>query len=294
MKYRLIHRTKYTYLGAVTVSHHLARLAPRTLPGQRCPWHELEVQPVPVGRGVHVDSYGNITNYFEIEGKHEVLDVIARSLVEVLPSTRPDPRATPPWEIVRDACQLEKLTPGSEAGAFRFASPMVPLDENFAAYARPEFTAGRPILEAVLGLTDRIFKDFKFDPRATDVTTPVSEVLKKRAGVCQDFAHLMLACLRSLGLPARYVSGYLETAPPPGKARLTGADASHAWVSVFCGEVAGWIDTDPTNNILPGERHIIVAWGRDFSDVSPLRGVTLGAGGQRLSVAVDVIPVEEL
>ncbi|MEO5714820.1 MAG: transglutaminase family protein [Luteolibacter sp.] len=294
MKYRLIHRTRYTYEGAVTVSHHLARLAPRTLPGQRCPWHELEIQPVPVGRGVHVDSYGNITSYFEIEGKHEELDVIARSLVEVFPTNHPEPASTPSWEVVRNACQIEKLTPGSEAGAFRFASPMVPVGGEYASYARAEFPPGRPVLEAVLGLTDRIFRDFKFDPRATDVTTPVSEVLKKRAGVCQDFAHLMLACVRSLGLPARYVSGYLETAPPPGKVRLTGADASHAWVSVFCGEAAGWIDTDPTNNLLPGERHITVAWGRDFSDVSPLRGVTLGAGGQRLAVAVDVIPVDEL
>lgn len=293
MKYRLVHRTKYTYEGAVTVSHHLARLAPRTLPGQRCPWHELEIQPVPVGRGVHVDSFGNVNAYFEIEGKHEVLEVIAHSLVEVFPTLHPDPRSTPPWESVRDSCRLERLTPGSEAGAFRFGSPMVPLGRDFADYAAGEFTPSRPILEAVLSLTNRIFKDFKFDPRATDVTTPVTEVLKKRAGVCQDFAHLMLACLRSLGLPARYVSGYLETRPPPGKPKLTGADASHAWVSVFCGESAGWIDVDPTNNVLPGERHITVAWGRDFSDVSPLRGVTLGAGGQHLSVAVDVTPVEE-
>ena len=277
----------------MTVSHHLARLAPRTLPGQRCPWHELDIQPVPVGRGVHVDSFGNTNEYFEIEGKHESLEVTARSLVEVFAIDPPDPHTTPPWERVRDACQLEHLTPGSAAGIFRFASPMVPLGKNFADYARSEFSQGRPILAALLGLTERIFKDFKFDPRATDVTTPVSEVMENRAGVCQDFAHLMIACLRSLGLPARYVSGYLETAPPPGEVRLTGADASHAWVSVFCGESAGWIDTDPTNNLLPGERHITVAWGRDFSDVSPLRGVTLGAGGQQLAVAVDVIPVVE-
>jgi len=294
MKYRLIHRTKYTYEGAVTVSHHLARLAPRTLPGQRCPWHELEIKPAPVGRGVHLDSFGNTTTYFEVEGKHGELEVTARSMVEVFPTQHPDARTTPPWERIRDACQLEKLTPGSEAGAFRFSSPMVPLGREYADFAITEFPPGRPILEGVQALTHRIFRDFKFDPKATDVTTPVSEVLKKRAGVCQDFAHLMLACLRSLGLPARYVSGYLETAPPPGKPRLVGADASHAWVSVFCGESAGWIDTDPTNNVLPGERHITVAWGRDFSDVSPLRGVTLGAGGQRLNVAVDVMPVDEL
>lgn len=293
MKYQLTHRTKYNYEGSVTVSHHLARLVPRTLPGQLCPWHELEIHPVPVGSGVHIDSFGNTTAYFEIEGQHDELEVIARSLVEVFAAPSQNPGKTPSWESVRDACHGEKLTPGSDAGIFRFASPMVPVGPDFAAYARPDFPSGRPVMEAVLALMGRIFKEFRFDPRATDVMTPVAEVLKKRAGVCQDFAHLMLACLRSLGLPARYVSGYLETAPPLGKPRLVGADASHAWLSVFCGEAAGWVDVDPTNNMLPGERHITVAWGRDFSDVSPLRGVTIGAGGQRLQVAVDVIPVTE-
>jgi transglutaminase-like putative cysteine protease len=291
VKYQLVHRTHYSYEGSVTVSHHLARLTPRTLPGQRCPWHELEIHPVPVGRGVHVDCFGNTTVYFEVEGKHDALEVVARSFVEVIACDPPDPSETPPWESVREACHEEKLTPGSDAGVFRFASPMVPVGREYAAYARNDFTPGRPVLEAVAALTERVFRDFAFDPRATDVSTPVSEVMKKRAGVCQDFAHFMLACLRSLGLPARYVSGYLETAPPPGKPRLVGADASHAWVSVFCGEQAGWVDVDPTNNVMPGERHITIAWGRDFTDVSPLRGVTLGAGGQGLHVAVDVIPV---
>lgn len=293
MKYQLIHRTKYTYNGSVTVSHHMARLTPRTLPGQRCPWHELEIQPVPVGRGVHVDSFGNTAIYFEVEGKHDELEVTARSFVDVSPAPLQPPASTPSWESVREACQGHRLTPGSDAGMFRFASPMVPVAPEFAAYARADFPPGRPVLEGVSALTSRVFREFKFDPRATNVTTPVAEVFKKRAGVCQDFAHFMLACLRSLGLPARYVSGYLETAPPPGKPRLVGADASHAWISVFCGDEAGWVDADPTNNVLPGERHITVAWGRDFSDVSPLRGVTLGAGGQSLSVAVDVIPMEE-
>lgn len=277
----------------MTVSHHLARLAPRTLPDQRCPWHELEIHPIPVGRGVHVDAFGNTTAYFEVEGKHEELVVTAHSLVEVFAGRSQDTASTPSWESVRAACHEEKLTPGSDAGIFRFASPLVPVGPVFAAYARQDFPPGRPMLEAVMAFMGRIFREFHFDPQATDVTTPVAVVLKKRAGVCQDFAHLMLACLRSLGVPARYVSGYLETAPPPGQARLVGADASHAWVSVFCGEKAGWVDADPTNNILPGERHITVAWGRDFSDVSPLRGVTLGAGGQWLEVSVDVMPVEE-
>jgi transglutaminase-like putative cysteine protease len=253
----------------------------------------LEILPVPVVRGVHFDSFGNLATYFEVEGRHEMLEVIARSFVDVSAAKVPDPSSTSCWESVRDACQGERLTPGSDAGGFRFASPMVPVGSDYAAFARQDFPPGRPVLEGVVDLTKRIFAGFKFDPRATIVTTPVAEVFRKRAGVCQDFAHLMLACLRSLGLPARYVSGYLETAPPPGKPRLVGADASHAWVSVFCGDQAGWVDADPTNNLLPGERHITVAWGRDFSDVSPLRGVTLGAGGQRLEVSVDVMPVDD-
>lgn len=292
MKYQITHRTRYHYKGSVTVSHHLARLSPRSLPGQRCPWHELEIQPVPVGRGVHVDPFGNTAVYFEIEGKHDALEVSARSLVEVLPGIIQAPASTQPWEAVRAACHEEKLSHGSDAGAFRFSSPLVPTGPDFADFARPDFPPGRPVLEGVTALTTRIYHDFKFDSRATEVSTPVADVLRKRAGVCQDFAHLMIACLRSLGLPARYVSGYLETRPPPGKPRLIGADASHAWVSVFCGDNAGWVDTDPTNNLLPGERHITVAWGRDFSDISPLRGVTLGAGGQHLEVSVDVMPLE--
>ena len=293
MKYELIHRTKYIYEGMVTVSHHMARLAPRPLPGQRCPWHELSIQPEPVGRGVNADAFGNVTAYFELEGSHGELEVTARSYVEVFPTTHPEPASTPAWEAIRCVCEAGRMTGSSEAGAFRFASPMVPTAKELSDFAKADFPAGRPIVEAVIALMSRIHREFSFDTVATDVATPVSEVLRKKAGVCQDFAHLMLACLRSLGLPARYVSGYLETEPPTGQVRLTGADASHAWVSVFCGEDAGWIDADPTNNMLPNDRHITIAWGRDFSDVSPLRGVTLGAGGQKLEVAVDVIPMEE-
>ncbi|MFD0894419.1 transglutaminase family protein [Luteolibacter ambystomatis] len=293
MHYRIIHRTRYVYEGAVTVSHHLAHLAPRPLPTQRCPWHDLQIIPQPVGRSVRSDAFGNVTTYFEIEGSHTVLEVVACSLVEVKPSKLPDLDKTPSWESIRDACQAQSLTPASAAGEFRFSSPMVPVARDFAEYAKNDFTPGKPILAAVRDLTKRIHREFKFDTRATDVATPVHKVLERKAGVCQDFAHLMLACLRSLALPARYVSGYLETDPPPGRERLIGADASHAWVSVFCGDDHGWIDADPTNGIFPEQRHITVAWGRDFADVSPLRGVTLGAGDQRLFVGVDVLPVDE-
>lgn len=292
MRYRIIHRTHYTYSSPVTVSHHLAHLAPRALPTQKCPWHRLEITPEPVSRDTYADAHGNVTTYFEVEGAHEQLEVVSQGFVELRPARMPDPMATPAWEHVRAACDDHSLTPEAAAGEFRFASPMVPVGPEFAAYAADSFPENRPILAGVIDFMDRIHREFSFDTRATDVATPVHQVLATKAGVCQDFAHLALACLRSLGLSARYVSGYLETLPPPGQEKLIGADASHAWISVYCGSHAGWVDADPTNNILPTSRHITVAWGRDFSDVSPLRGVTLGAGGQALRVAVDVTMME--
>ncbi|TDU72897.1 transglutaminase-like putative cysteine protease [Prosthecobacter fusiformis] len=290
MRYNIIHRTTYTYESAVTVGHYMARLEPRALPFQECPWHELTIRPTPMQRSERSDYYGNTNVYFEIEGSHQKLEVIARSLVEVERAEPFDPAKTPAWESIRDACRSDVFNPATAAGELTFASTLIPIGPLFAEYARPSFPPKRPILEAVSDLNRRINTDFIFDPKATDVATPVEKVLKQRRGVCQDFAQVMIACIRSLGLPARYVSGYLETMPPPGVVKLVGADASHAWVSVYCGETCGWMDADPTNNVLPSERHITVAWGRDFSDVSPLRGVTIGAGKQHLAVAVDVLP----
>lgn len=290
VRYHIIHRTTYTYESPVTVGHYTARLEPRQMPFQECPWHEVTIRPIPVQRAERADSFGNTCVYFEIEGSHQKLEVIARSLVEVARSEQIPAASTPAWEAVRDACRADQATPSSMAGELTFASQIIPVGSAFATYARPSFPANRPILEGVCDLNRRINEDFIFDPAATDAATPVEQVLKKRRGVCQDFAQVMIACLRSLGLPVRYVSGYLETLPPPGQVKLIGADASHAWVSVFCGESVGWVDADPTNNVLPSDRHITVAWGRDFSDVSPLRGVTIGAGQQMLEVAVDVLP----
>jgi transglutaminase-like putative cysteine protease len=193
---------------------------------------------------------------------------------------------------VRDFTRGRQIGPTLDASEFLYDSPLIKGDDDFADYARPSFPKNRPILEAVLDLTGRLHKDFKFDPKATTIATPLEEVFKNRRGVCQDFAHLEIACLRSLGLPARYVSGYLETDPPPGKPRLTGADASHAWVSFYCHGI-GWLDIDPTNNLIPGTRHITVACGRDYSDVSPVRGVILGTGDHKLKVSVDVVPVND-
>jgi transglutaminase-like putative cysteine protease len=210
--------------------------------------------------------------------------------VAVGPAFIPEPAETPEWESVGKLCRTDRSSPVLEAIEFTFASPVVPLEPTFAEYAAASFTSRRSILEAALELTSRIHADIKFDTTATTVSTPPLEVLEKRRGVCQDFAHLQIACLRSLGLPARYVSGYLETIPPRGQPRLVGADASHAWVSLFCPGI-GWIDLDPTNNCLPSMRHITAAWGRDYSDVSPIRGVLLGSGEHTLSVAVDVVPL---
>ncbi|MCB1241960.1 MAG: transglutaminase family protein [Verrucomicrobiales bacterium] len=292
MQYRITHKTTWTYERPVTVCHYTARLEPRTLPQQSCPWHELHIHPQPTEKATRCDYFGNSSVYFEIEGSHESLEITAQSLVRLQQNAPVDSRATPAWELVRDACLADQLTPTAVAGEMCFASPLIPVDSVFAAYAKPSFPPGRPILEGVKDLNRRIFKDFAFDPTATDFATPVAKVLQQRRGVCQDFAQVMIACFRSLGLPARYVSGYLETLPPPGQPKLVGADASHAWVSVYCGDEVGWTDADPTNNVLPGSRHITLAWGRDFGDVSPLRGITIGAGEQVLQVSVDVLPVE--
>jgi transglutaminase-like putative cysteine protease len=292
MRYRVVHRSSYQYASPVTVSHHLAHLAPRALPTQLCPWHRLEISPAPVARSTYADAHGNLATYFEVEGAHDSLVVTSTSFVEVRPSEARDPGSTPAWDDITRACDAERLNADAAAGEFRFASPMVPLGREFADHARPSFPPGKPVLACLSDFIARMHEEFRFDTRATDVATPVAEVLANRAGVCQDFAHLALACLRSLGLPARYVSGYLETFPPPGQEKLVGADASHAWIAVYCGREAGWIDADPTNNLLPGSRHVTVAWGRDFSDVSPLRGVTIGAGDQSLEVSVDVTPLD--
>lgn len=292
MRYHIVHRTLYTYESPVTVSHHIARLGPRALPHQSCPWHEVDILPEPVVRVPRLDAYGNQAVYFEQATAHTQLEVVARSFVEVSPPPTPAAADTPRWESLVEGARGDGVTSAVMATEFRFASPLVGPDPEFEAYARPCFAPGRPVLEAAMELNHKIFADFTFDPVATDVATPVREAFAKRRGVCQDFAHVMIGCLRSMGLPARYVSGYLETIPPPGQEKLVGADASHAWVSLFCGEELGWVDLDPTNDLLPDDRHVTIAWGRDFLDVSPLRGVTWAAGEQWLLVGVDVRRLE--
>jgi len=285
--YAITHRTAYRYRSDVSVSHHVAHLYPRELAHQQVSDCALAIEPTVAATSERTDFYGNTATFFTIGTPHDSLIVTARSRVRVIASGLPIATQTPAWESVRRRCASDVLTPDSAVGEFRFDSPLIVRKPAFADYAAASFPKDRPLLEAVSDFITRIFRDFKFDPRATTIATPLDEVLQNRRGVCQDFAHLAIAGLRSLGLPTRYVSGYLETLPPPGKARLVGADASHAWFAIWC-PGHGWIDADPTNNVFPGDRHITVAWGRDFSDVSPLRGVVVGGGGHSLRVGVDV------
>jgi transglutaminase-like putative cysteine protease len=290
MIYEVTHVTAYNYRDTVSLSHHVLRMSPRELAHQRCLSHAVEIDPQPAVTKSHFDYFDNAVTYATLEGAHRKLTVKSTSKVSVMLPALPPPAETPAWETVRDASRGLQIGPSLAASEFIFDSPFIKTRQEFADYARPSFPANRPILEAVLDLTRQIYHGFKFDTKATTISTPLEEVFKKRGGVCQDFAHVQIACLRSLGLPARYVSGYIETQPPPGRPRLAGADASHAWVAFYCHGI-GWIDVDPTNNILPTTRHITLAWGRDYSDVSPLRGVILGSGNHSLKVAVDVIPV---
>jgi transglutaminase-like putative cysteine protease len=238
-----------------------------------------------------VDYFGNQLTFFTIQEPHEKLVVEARSFVTIHANAEPWLGRSLPWEQVVKLLPNDHSAEGLEAYQFVFESPRIRASEEFAAYARQSFTPGRPFAEALLDLTARINREFSFDSKATNVRTPTEEVFRKRRGVCQDFAHLQIACLRSLHLAARYVSGYLRTYPPPGRARLVGADASHAWVSAYCPD-SGWLDMDPTNNVVPSEGHVTIAWGRDYGDVSPLRGLILGGRDHTLKVGVDMKPLD--
>jgi transglutaminase-like putative cysteine protease len=264
----ITHTTTCEYRSPVTVAHHLLRLAPRRLPRQFPPGHSLQIRPAAAGTHAHTDYFGNEVVFAAIEGAHRTLSVTARSRVAVAPAFIPDCAETPAWESVRNLCRTNLSEPVLNASEFIFASPLVPIEPVLCAYAAASFPAGRPILDAVLELSSRIHREFSFDATATTVSAPLTEVLARRRGVCQDFAHLIITCLHSLGLPARYVSGYLETVPPAGRTKLIGADASHAWIAFFCPGL-GWNDIDPTNNLLPSMQHITLGWGRDYGDVSP-------------------------
>lgn len=287
MNYAIIHRTTYEYVASVAMSHHVARLEPRQTAAQTPGTFSLKISPQPVVRKARADYFGNRLCFFSVQETHRRLDIVASSRVEVRKQEPSPPDQSPSWEEVgnlfRDPVAPEVISPYQ----FVFDSRHVRASFDLADYARESFGKNTPLLEGALGLTRRIFKDFKYDSKATTIVTPLEEVLEKRRGVCQDFAHLAIACLRSLGLPARYVSGYLRTRPPEGKEKLVGADASHAWFSVFCPS-NGWNDFDPTNNLQVSEEHITTAYGRDFSDVSPVAGILTGGGRHEVKVSVDV------
>jgi transglutaminase-like putative cysteine protease len=253
---------------------------------------ELSVWPLPPFHATtHIDYFGNTVSSFTLPESHSRMSVEASSELEVQAQSHPVFSESPAWETVRDTVSSDHSQEGLEAYQFVFDSIRVSAKPDLAAYASESFPPERPLLEAVFDLTARIHQDFRFDPKATEVTTPVETFFEKRRGVCQDFSHLQIACMRSLGLPARYVSGYLRTIPPAGRPRLVGADASHAWCAAWCPGF-GWVDFDPTNNCIPSDGHITLAWGRDYSDVSPIRGVLLGGAKHSLKVGVDVMPLE--
>jgi transglutaminase-like putative cysteine protease len=287
--YDLRHVTTCSYGASVTYSRCNLRCLPKDAPGQRVLDSRLEITPEAIESSERRCFFGNRVVHARIETPHRELRAEAHARVDV-DRARP-PQTTPPWEEVRDeAFDAESLDPRSPAH-FLYPSRFVPLFEPAIDYARQSFVPGRPALEAASELMGRIRRDFRYDTKATDVRTPLSVAFEKRRGVCQDFTHIMIAGLRGLGLSAAYVSGYIRTIPPEGKPRLEGADATHAWVSLWCGRDAGFVDLDPTNNLIVANDHIILAHGRDYSDISPIHGIVLGAGEQEVDVGVDVIPV---
>jgi len=294
-RYRVTHDTHYAYALPVSLSQQLLHLAPRAHPRQQVLDWQLDCSPAPTRERVGLDPFGNPVSRIEFDFPHDELSV--RAITEVIVSARAEAfngEDSPPWEAVRDAFRYRSgQVPDADllaASCYRLPSPFVPVGAAFADFAADCFIAKRPMLAACAALMQKIFREFRFDATATQIATPLAEVLALRRGVCQDFAHLLIACLRTLGLPARYVSGYLLTTPPPGRPRMIGADASHAWVAVRCPR-QGWVEFDPTNNVLPELQHIVLGWGRDFGDVSPLRGVILGGGAHSPKVAVTVEPV---
>jgi transglutaminase-like putative cysteine protease len=252
----------------------------------------LLVRPTPTSTNRRTDYFGNPVTCFSISEGHRKLSIISMSRIEVRPLGALQPAASVPWETIRDSLPVDRGVHAVNNFQFCYDSPHIPRSAELADYARTSFDAGRPILDAALELTARIHTDFSYDQQATTVHTPLGEVFAKRRGVCQDLAHVQIGCLRSLGLAARYVSGYLRTIPPPGQPRLVGADASHAWIAVFCGPL-GWVDLDPTNDALVDTNHITIAWGRDYSDVCPINGVYVGGGQQVMTVSADVEPLDE-
>jgi len=288
MRYRVRHATRYSYGSAVDLSYQLAHVRLIDRARQRVVSCATTIAPSCVSQGVHEDHFGNRMDFFAIVDPHDRLEIVMEGLVEIAPTALPAGAGATPWDDIARALDGDGFPAQIAVCEFAQASPMAPGDRALRDYALQSFPPGRPILDGARDLTRRIFGDFRYDPTATDVFSPLSRVMAQRAGVCQDFAHLAIAMLRSIGLAARYVSGYIRTLPPAGGAALRGVDASHAWFGVWCGEDCGWVELDPTNNLIVSDQHIVAAVGRDYSDVSPVRGVVLGGGAQHVDVAVEV------
>jgi len=287
MKYHINHNTTYHYSEPASLSQNELFLHPRETDTQQVVQNRLTIVPEPQYLHRRTDYFGNIAQVFMVQQPHNELAVTATSIVETTFPATPAPESTAPWETVVQRLASHNHPEELDACQFVFASPLITINPGAMAYARPSFSQGIPVLTGAVDLIRRIFTEFTYDKSATSVDTSVDQVLANRKGVCQDFAHFAISCLRSLGLAARYVSGYLKTTPPPGKPKLIGADASHAWISLFVPDT-GWVDLDPTNNLIPGEAHITIAWGRDYGDVTPVKGVVMGGGMHKLSVMVDV------
>ncbi len=290
MKYRIHHENLYRYAEKVDLASHMLHLTPRRLAHQRVLQVDIAIEPTPTTLASGLDHFGNTVTRVSLDWPHDRFLVTLDAEVEVAFPPAPDPETTWPWERV--AAAAAATGPHWRDAEFAFPSPMAPAELAAGAFARPSFPPGRPILAGLLDLNARINRDFAFRAGVTTVGTPIAELLAKRAGVCQDFTHLMLAGLRALGLSARYVSGYLRTRPPPGQVARRGADQSHAWVGGWLGPDHGWIDLDPTNNLIVADEHVVLAWGRDYSDISPIRGVILGGGAHTVDVGVDLEAVD--
>lgn len=293
VRYRVRHVTRYVYDRQVAHAHQLLHLTPRTTERQRCFGHAILVNPAAMLREDHLDAFGNGVTRLELDRPHGTLDIIATMEVEIAALAAMDARQSENWEANCESMQYRAQDQSAEQlDVLRYAggSTYVPIKRMFEDYAQEVFTPDTPVLVGAEALMEKIHKEFEYSPGATEIATPLVEVFTERKGVCQDYAHLMIACLRSLGLAARYVSGYLRTQTETDESRLTGADASHAWVSVWAPPF-GWVDLDPTNNLRVDRDHVVLAWGRDFGDVSPLRGVLLGGGSHSLEVGVAVTPL---
>lgn len=290
MIYRIRHQTRYGYSQAASLSQNEVCLHPRATAAQKVRQARLSISPEPAYLHERTDFFGNRVHIFMVQHPHHELRIFSESVVETSVMPAPAPDATPAWETVAARLATFVTEEDLDARQYVFDSPLIPHLPAMADYARASFPPGTTVLRGALDLMNRIYKEFTYEKSATSVDTPIDVVLNTRKGVCQDFAQLHIAGLRTLGLAARYVSGYLETLPPPGTPKLVGADASHAWLSLYVPDI-GWIDLDPTNDQIPGERHVTVAWGRDYGDVTPAKGVVMGGGVHSLSVEVDVNPL---